>query len=237
MRFVKYVLCVCVCCASYAGVREELFWRAGTLYAQKDFSQALDLYQAMEPKSEAIWHNIGACHAALGNDLQAIVSWRQAQVCAAPAKYDELERKIRALYQKMEKPAYADAFYVRRLVARILMRLPLFAAQLLFLAWLFFMACGRLRTRGQLLFGVCVALGLGFLLLMKYSSGVARYAVVMHEHTVLCAGPGDQYQALGEAPLGALCRVKSEEDTWMYVDAHDFRGWCRRAALTQINGV
>lgn len=233
MQIKKVLLLLCLTWRCYAGIKEELFWRAGNLYAQKKYEEAYALYQSLTPKSEAIWHNMGACKSMLGDQITALVCWRNAQRGATTAQYDKLEGYI---HEANEQLKMVPEFYWRRVFERILWRYPLLLFQCLFLIWLFVLSLVTFKNRYQKMGALFLAFVLGFLVYIKYSNETTYYVMVIHDNAMLLAGPGDQYQVIDHMNKGTERVIKQRDASWLKVYGQGKCGWCRQDDVAFITG-
>ncbi len=213
----------------YAQNAQELFLRGNKAHEQKQWNDALSLYNTIEKKGRAVWYNMGNCFYRLGKFSQAIVCWKRAACGASLIEYDDSMMNIAAAYEKLGNPKEDSLFIAFERWANVLPTLPL---QVLFLlCWYALWIIGMVGYRRRILF-YSVMFGLSFLviilgniLLTKYYAQKYEKGIVVNNTSQLLAGPHEGYHTIGNVPLADELLVYEKRPGWYKVAGHNAQGW------------
>lgn len=216
---------------------EELFLQANQLYKQKDYSNALMLYNKISQKGSAVLCNIGNCYFHQDDYPQALVYWLRAQKIASFSEYNEIEKNKEIVFKKIGKQepqsflASSKAF-----LDTIASFIPLLLLQLLFLL----IFCGialyhwkRSNRNKKIIshFLWCWLFLLGILLNIEYKKTHTQYGIITHNNISLFTGPHKDFSVVG--PLGYTNQVVIQEqrDGWYKVKQGPLLGWVEAEAV------
>lgn len=211
------------------GVRdvEETFLRANKHYQEKQYKKAFELYNSIECKGCATWHNMGNCAFRLNKHVDSLVCWRKAQRSATVREFDELQKNIDAVYEILGRVPEGSA--VGRFIDNVLGRFSLFSLQLLFLiVWfsLFFVIwLTRRYKRGVLIALIPLNLLFGAATFMKYQSRWNLPAVVVKNSSTIFSGPDQNYHVMGTAHVADELKVIQTRGKWCKVRGNGLAGW------------
>lgn len=228
------------CFVLYAGNQEENFLRANKAYKEKEYKQALELYQSIRPKGPAIWENIGNCFYALGDYAQAIIAFKRAEF-GTLKQCKTIQQKINAVYHKLDYPIESNWLeYAYTYIKCMISGISLLSLQLLFLLlWFIFFFCiykGRqgkkYRMISALLFGVLVVIGV--MTLVKYKEHMQQIGIVLPKTTEVFAGPDKNFYQLGSLNRAQEINIQDERSGWYKIQYKKITGWVRADAIEKI---
>lgn len=236
----QMLICILIFSAGWliAGTMQESFLKANAAYNAGKVQDALTLYKSIEPKGQAVWHNMGNCYFKLGNYADAIVQWRRAQKYASWREVAILEQYIIQAY-RAQGASYDQSWQTRMhaLIIRGGALCSLFMLQLIFLClvWILFL-CGpgwfkKSRYALFVLLSVSTLL-IGVVGIVNYRVQEYPYGLVTKNVISVYAGPGRDFALLAEAKMLDTMRVYQKRDGWLKVrlDRSGY-GWIAEADL------
>lgn len=210
-----------------ASEAQALFIQANQNYAEQHYQKALELYQMIEHKGAAAWHNMGNCACRLKQPVEALVYWRKAQRGCDFSHYEELQKNIDGIYGQMGKqsPRSTGRKFVDKVVGRF-SALWYQVAFLLFWALLLVLLWWKKRYRKGVFFLVLpITMLLGAIVIEKYRSHNMTCALVVQPSAPLFAGPDAHYQQVGAIALADEVHVVDARGDWCKVEAGGLAGW------------
>ncbi len=222
-------------CGCKAGASEELFLQAAHAYKNKDYEQAQNLYEKIEPKNAAVFYNLGNCAYKRDNFAQAYICWKKAERTASGVARRHIQRNIQECAEHLEhRENSTGVAKVATRVYTMLSRIPSGIVQLLFLVlWYCLWLVGLLRkTKRTVVVGLLMgAVGSGVLVAMKYYVDNSCYGLVSREGIHLYAGPNERFHELGDLAQLAMVSVKQKERDWYKITHASRTGWIPADAL------
>ena len=219
---------------------EETFLQANNCYKQKDFSGARTLYEKINKKGVATWYNLGNTQYELGESVQALVCWRNAQRHVyAEHDLEDIAYNIGVVEGELGK-ATPPHGWLYDFLARLIALRSLFAFQLLFLAcwyalFVFVMRSKRSRMHTTAMVLLLLVNGVsGSVLFMKYRTHTQKKAIILAANTPLFIGPNDQYHKVGVLSRADEVSIQDEHEEWCKVCCKDTVGWVQRGALATV---
>jgi tetratricopeptide (TPR) repeat protein len=237
MKWLWLIMVFCTT-AMYAQQDEELFLQANIAYKHQAFKEALNRYDHMMHKGEAVWQNMGNCAYQLARYDQALLYWRRAQKFAYAANYYILENNIRTLYQQhdLEMPYSFFERYVHAL-AVILRYIPCIIWQLVFILCLSILGILFLIMKRKKLIFICLLL-MYFLisigLIAYYYAANRRIGIVRDEHAKLYTGKDTRFKEIKNLSHGQELVIMKESDDWLKVHDATTVGWIPRTAVELV---
>jgi tetratricopeptide (TPR) repeat protein len=218
-----------------AGTLEEKFLQANAAYREGNVKQALELYDAIEPKGPAVNYNIGSCYFRLGDYVKAIVFWTRSQKSASWKDFSKLDSALDRAYTLLAIPREISLLSrTEHFLRRMCSLCSLFVMQILFLACWFALCwyMPLLYTRKKYIMMsllAIVVMVLGLLVYIKHSSSV-DYALVSKNSISVYAGPGRDYAALTQAKMLDPVRIIERRDGW-------YKVYIRRVGYGWVDGA
>ena len=225
----KYFFVSLVCFATMTCLArdvEETFLQANRCYQNKKIEKALDLYNSIEHKGSATWHNMGNCAFKLNKYVDALVYWRRAQRNATTKELDDIRKNIDVVGQILGRSIEQSSFW--NFVDGILNRFSLFAFQLFFLfAWfgLFVGFWFFKKKRFLLVILLPINLLFGTATVLKHRAQSNPPAIIKESSASLFAGPDKNYHVVGNLNLADEVRVVEQRQDWCKVKADCLVGW------------
>ena len=225
---------------------QERFDRAGRLYEEGRYSEALNVYSALESgmKNWKIYYNMGNCHYKLRQFLDAKVCYLKAR------KYRPLqpaiERNIRIVNREFkdalpaEKPDFVSRTLERLETAVTLDATFLTMFLLILILNLFLFLFLKKGGKKMILYGLSFSLILcllvaGYLLNRISRQGETKTAVIAEENSPLRSGPGEGNTVLFKVNPGLEVRIIDGSRNWYQVSAsQQIAGWIEESRLKLI---
>lgn len=215
---------------------QEIFLRANKLYENKEYKQALELYEQLENKGAAVWHNMGNCSYCLKQNAQALVYWHRAQKNAPKsivASAQQAIKKVNALLELDNKDTITER------VERSVKHIPTIALQFLFLmSWCVLMAliiwsyCSK--TYRLLLLALLNVVLIGSLNYKKYTLEDSISAIVCADEACLRVGPGTEYPVIASLKKGTEIKIHNKQKDWCKVRFENLTGWAEHNEAVSI---
>lgn len=225
----KMIVACILLVGTLSGARdvEETFLRANKYYQDKQYEEAFELYNSIECKGCATWHNMGNSAFRLNKHVDALVYWRKAQRDATAREFDELQKNIDTVYERLGRTPQGSA--AGRFIDNLLGRFSLLSLQLLFLVlwFLLFVVIWLTRRHKKTVLTVLIPLNLllGTATFMKYRSHWNPPAVVVKNSSTIFAGPDQNYHVMGTAHLADELKVIQRRGKWYKVRGNGLAGW------------
>lgn len=198
---------------------QALFKQGYDYYKQKEFSQALNCYNQMIHKNNAVLFNIGNCYYKLNQYGQALASWKAAQKNWGWSSMQELEENICQAKKKLqidqEKNSRIKAFCLALgdSIALGIRRTPLLWFQIFaIISWIFlfgFVTMTRRKKKRGIIVPIFAFLALtAGLLGLKYGQHAQLKAIIVVEQASVRTGPGQDFQLLTTLQEGREMSIK-----------------------------
>jgi hypothetical protein len=224
MFFTLLLLTILVCGAdSMVASDYDGFQKAGMLYDEAQYQEALEQYYAIKERGPAVWHNMGHCFYKLQDDAQAMLCWWKADKNASWEQQEKNREWRNHVAQKYEHAGQ-----------KIKNEVPLLFLQILFLVfWFCLMALLRLlcAKRGSKRLTFCILfcmIGAVILLIAFISRRRSDNAcfVIIKDAAALKIGPGNFYHVSAQAKKAERAIAVSSYRDWCHVVLDDQRkGW------------
>ena len=209
---------------------QQICVQAKALYAKKEYTRALELYQSVEPKNSAIWYNIGNCLYKQGDHMNALVHWARASSGASSDLRDDIACNIMRVHEKIGTTESSQASSLQD-VNTVFTKIPLVIVQLLFLLiWFlsifYFIKNGRRGKNYRFVLG-CMYIALVMvagMITVNYVGSNKRIALVMKD-APLFAGPNEHYNRMAVLQKAACVGVAHMRDGWAKIEYQNQVGW------------
>lgn len=229
------LLCIFVHLVSFSFVLcsdNELFVSGNTLYAERDFTRALEQYQQIAKKESSVWYNMGNCHYKQNQELKAYACWQRALRQGSGANFDACITHCALVEQKLGMPTTSPWWYLLWYKPSVLVM------QLLFLFFwyilLFYGAEIVIKKRYYLFsFLLLCSVVIGSWLIVKYTMDVGKKGFIQ-ETTACYVGPSEKYFAQATLHPTESVSVCQEADQWLKVKTATGKGWIKKEALLII---
>lgn len=214
----------------FAGLQEEQFLQAHTLYRASEFQKALEIFELIEPKTSAVWYNIGNCIYHCGDEARAYICWMKAQRHAPGYLKKCIEKNLTTCLKKLGKEQKQSllAGFVPS-VYTMLAKIPRGVLQVLFLAiWysiLFLVFVQRKRIYKYCYISGVILMGAGLLVIMHYYETNLVEGIICKKEVPLYAGPDSRYDKIGQVNLLDTMRVYQQLESWCKVGDQSCVGW------------
>ncbi|BDC34842.1 hypothetical protein Noda2021_08000 [Candidatus Dependentiae bacterium Noda2021] len=232
----KLIMVVSIISGSLYANSQELFLRANKLYETKNYHQALELYEQIENKGAAVWHNMGNCSYCLQQNAQALLYWRRAQKNAPKAIVDSAQQAIEKVNTLLEINAQDSS---KERIERSIKNIPLILLQLLFLlSWCVLMGlfiwsyCSK--TYRLLILALFNVILVGSLNYKKYTLDDSLSAIVCADEACVRVGPGTEYPVIASLKKGTELKIHNKQKEWCKVRFENLTGWAEHNEAVSI---
>lgn len=228
MRMVILFVCM-MSIALNANDAPKLFEKGCALYQENKFQQALDTWITINPKSSEVWFNLGSAAYHANKKIEAVVYWLRAKHSGALFYAQETMRElgiVDAFTKTWHQPwvTHISLLYWQVLVLLMLCIIGLLGARLA-------------RKRRWYMLGGLVAvllMAVAGLCISYYDAWYPR-ALVVKEQVSYYAGPDEQFEALGQLPMGSVVKVIGHSHGWYKVRYLTHHGWAVRTTMALLN--
>jgi tetratricopeptide (TPR) repeat protein len=208
---------------------QELFLQANQWYEKKEYQKAAEFYEKIPKKSAAVWYNLGNCAYKNGNDLQALLYWQRAQKLGDSKTRNQSSYNISVITKKLSIPESNN----------IVQKLPPLPLQILFFCTFgVFLVINRklwLAKRFAMLLGMgLLVIGTGALTFAVYRVHTTAHGLIMHDESILYAGPDVHYHEIVQIPKGNQVIVKNKKNGWIKVSWSGQTGWMENSNIELI---
>ncbi len=237
MNRIMFFICS-ICMASLCSARdfEETFLQANRYYQNKEYQKALDLYDSIDRKGVATWHNMGNCAFKLNRHLDALTCWKRARKTATAKEQQELDRNIETAYEVLGKEVDNISFWL--FFRRLLDRCSLFFLQLLFLSFWFilFGVLWFFKRYKRVFLATLIPINIlcGLTLIAKYRLQKYPVALVKKTSASLFAGPDQNYHVISKVKLADEFSITERCGSWCKVRGSSLSGWILADTLVEI---
>jgi len=213
---------------------QEIFLRGNKAYQTGAYEDALQWYEQITTKGDAVWHNMGNCCYHLNRFVDARVYWERAQKRAAHTDYCTLQTQLAVLDAQLgdtEQTPQTWIFWIRSHTASY----SLLMIQLLTLAVWFFLCMAVIKRMHWITLLVLLALSVfGIWLsidMQRQRSG--NYAVTMVE-TPLYVGPNNSYHQQGVITQAQTVMITDAREGWYKIAYKGLAGWVQADTLINV---
>jgi tetratricopeptide (TPR) repeat protein len=206
--------------------QEELFLKANKRYEQRRYEDARCLYEMVEPKGSAVWHNLGNCFYYEQRYIEALCAWRKAFRGSTWRDKMILQEQIKNLCYEQ---GWSDKQHRYQLSSAhcLVHTFPWFFWQILFLCFwigLLSMYGWSPRRNGFRLFL------LGLVLLLSSSAfywcyQAQRPRLFVTTKGLLYVGPNAEFHHRGQLEEGDEVILLEERPGWVKVATPTAQGW------------
>jgi len=189
------------------------------------------LYQTINPKGTAVWHNIGNCWYALHNYVQALIAFKRAEQYASFKECSVLQKNITAIQDKFNYSTEDNLWNRWRYIRWVTFGIPLLFLQLLVLLFWFGLFWHNRKRKHfiiSILFGCCVGL-LSLATIIQYQFRTQHFGIVLAQTT-----PDKQFNQIGKLCVAQEVRINDERKNWYKVQHQKITGWVWADAIEKI---
>ncbi len=199
------------------GTSLEKFLQANQYAMNCQWTEAANLYKEIEPKTDAIWYNLGVCSLEQGNLTEAIFTWLK--VC----RFSNSDLVIASLKQ-LERAAHEldlPQVALNKICKTSTNNFLLYQIVVLVLICLIVIFCvvrPDYRFKKALVWFL-ILLEIGIILGTYYFEQIyqRKYAVAQ-KLAELRVGPAKDYHVVNKLRPGQVLQIKVEQDVWCQVD-------------------
>lgn len=217
---------------------KELLLKANQLYKQKDYNNALIMYNKIKQKGSAVLCNVGNCYFHQNDYPQALVYWLRAQKNASFSEYNAIEKNKEILFKKIGKQQEPQSVIgsLQAFLDRIAFFIPLLLLQLLFLL----IFCGialciwKKSNRNKKTiyhFLWCSLFLVGILLNVEYKKTHTHYGIITRNNISLFAGPQKDFSIVGPLSYANQVAIQEKREGWYKVKYGSQLGWIEAEAI------
>ena len=230
----RYLLMLCAMICSmilYGTSNQELFLKGNKAYRAGAYQEALDHYEQIAQKGDAVWHNMGNCYAQLKRPVDACVCWQRAQQHAVYDDYCTLHTQIAAVDQESDTMNQSWLFWVRAHTASY----SLLIVQLITLLIWFSLFIAIKKRLHWFAIVTLMILSIFFIWLSidKQGQWCRNYAVASEEIPVY-VGPNMAYHQQGVVRPAHVVSITAEREGWYKIAYKELAGWVQADKLIKV---
>lgn len=213
-----------------AAHNHDAFQKAHKMYQEGSWKEALDTYNAIEPKGKGVWYNMGNCYYQLKEYPQAIVCWKRSLPGATSIECDDVACNIEHALEKCGAIKQSPSF-VYTILTAISSSLPHGVWQFLFLAaWytlFIFWFWGERYARRLLIMAVSffMSMCIGLLLFVSYQNSERTCGIILSKHSDILSGPHENFDVLDTLEQGEEVVIQEKRPSWYKVKSLRSSGW------------
>jgi len=218
-----------------SATNQEIFLRGNKAYQEGAYEDALQWYEQIAKKGDAIWHNMGNCCYHLNRFVDARVYWERAQQHAFYDDYCALQTQLAVLDVQLgdQEPQATPSwlYWIRSHTASY----SLLMVQLLTLAiWFLFCIALKKRAHWGILIPLCVLSLFGiWLSIDMHNRRSGNYAVSIEEAS-LYVGPNSSYHQQGIIPQAHTVTITGSREGWYKIAYKGLAGWVQADKLVTV---
>jgi hypothetical protein len=209
---------------------QEIFLRAQKLMEQREYKQAIDLYEILENKGEAVWVAMAQAAVFLHDYDHAYIYLLRAEKEASWFSVWGIEDSITSIKKQLGLPTQKSLFeWVWSACVLVSRMMPLWIWQTLFLCILYILIFMMYMSYGRL-YKVFFAFLLGSVLvgiIARYYDQTRR-AVVFNDTVIVHAGMHEQFSKRATLKKFDIIALVRESSDWYYIE-HPVKGWIRKS--------
>ncbi len=233
LNIIFFVLIPFFCSANY----EEFFLQANAAYQQKEYKQALHLYEKIEPKSGIVLYNMGNCWYRIGDYVSALIYWRKAEnrgCVGLPIEHNcqKAAEKLRIEATHKNKILNACENWVQSYSIGLWQFLFLLSWYILLfgLCWV-----RSLRKKIWLLFLLLPQGVISSGLTLKVFLLSKERGIIKNEEALLFVGTDEQFSKRGKIARGQEVVIHEKRGAWCKVSRDHQSGWLKTDALEYVS--
>lgn len=212
--------------------QEEIYLKANRYYTQKDYDQAVQLYESIHNKGSAVFHNLGNCYWYLERYKDAYIAYTRALKDCAAIDYSILkEQKMQSYELWTGTKELSKSLYQKIMI--VIEFFTLFQWQIIFLLiWIILLFALRFLSSGtkkSLVIGLlCLVIGVLFFVLYYAYHNSNPQAVITSQTKMFVAPRADVY-ASQEVISGQKVFIMDLRKDWTKVDMNGIIGWVQNS--------
>lgn len=221
---------------------DQLFFqKAQNKFVQKEWQEALSIYQRIENKNSLVWQNIATCLFHQQQYPQALVATKRAFFGASFAQLHDLESLEKKIDEQLHIQASSDFYF---LLKKILHGIPLLVLQIIFLVILiqiFLMllrrwrwhdfTCQEKRLLKKLMIGLLVCMTLWYVKTLFFLNDKA---IVIKSDAMVYAGPDESFHDFEKLQPGIEVKIMKKQKNMYHIQTQTFSGWVNADVLEPI---
>lgn len=220
----------------YGASNQEIFLRGNKAYKEGAYQEALECYEQIPQKGNAVWHNMGNCYYQLQRPVDACVHWQRAQRYAGYDDYCTLNTQMALLdaediVDTTVKNQEGWLFWLRARTASY----SLLAIQLIaILFWFSLFIAMRVRAHWSAI--LLLLISSIFLVWVSIDMQTQRcrvYAVTIEEAPVY-VGPNLAYHQQGVVKHARSVILTDEREGWYKIAYKGLAGWVQADKLVKV---
>lgn len=223
-KFKYLILCLGFINNCLANNFQELFLQANQICKTGDYQKALDIYDHIESKGEAVWYNIGNCYFYQKDYVRAIWAWMQACKVGSGEILISSRSNIAVALDLLGIKNYEFGYFkINFLIWQLLILALMLLVLLLLLSY----------NANNKIWGVSIFLLAAMIFGINFWYVKERklvYAVVQ-DSANLVAGPANGYHVLDKIVPGQILKIIRSEADWCYIDHGGVKGWIAKSNL------
>ena len=200
---------------------QESFLHANEYYKNKNYDEALRLYQKIPNKTAAVWYNMGNCSYKKSDYAHALLYWQRARSLANQGLCKAIDYNCAQAYKKINMQPLPSSIFPH--IPPLLLQIAFLAFFILFLSTYFF-----LLKKKKLLVAIIANITLAFLGILNYASyskSIQTKGFVITPVANLYAGPDTHYGQKGTITMGNTLPVLDKKNKWLKVANGKEIGW------------
>lgn len=219
-----------------AASHEELFLQGNSNFLKGNFKAARNYYEQIEPKSSAVWHNLGNCYFNESNKLKALISWKRAE---KGASFSQLKKLLEAENRVAEQMHFSHSSATMLKFKQLLTGIPFIFLQLILLLLLLLLLCLWYRcfkkskiylhllqcNKKYALMLIAGILALLLIIATKEKYLHKKEAVVTQDKAAVYIGPEVTFSQKTVLPLGCIVQVLEKKENMIKVRFSQGSGW------------
>jgi tetratricopeptide (TPR) repeat protein len=233
-RLAMIFLLMSTSCA-HAMSNQEIFLRGNKEYQSGAYQDALEWYEQIAHKGDAVWHNMGNCCYHLNRFVDARVYWERARKHASYDDYCTLQTQLAALDAQLEdeelvQPA-AWILWIRSHTASY----SLIMIQIITLIFWFVFCIAAIKRMHWLPLLILLAISVfGIWLSMDMQRQRSGNYAVTAEEIPLYVGPNSSYDQQGVIKQAHTVSITDKRDGWYKIAYKGLAGWVQADKLVSV---
>jgi hypothetical protein len=208
--------------------QEEIFLKANELYRQKQYMHAVVLYNSINNKGPAVWHNVGNCCWYVKQYKDAFIAYNKALKNASLADIHFLENKKKESYKHWTGHELIGKSWKERVVAQTALFTLLQWQIICIILWsIGIVSLYRWRNKKwykkYVILCVFVLLGIFFIMRCAYTNDQLQGLIVTN--TKLFIAPRNDVYAIKELLPADRIVIINAHTEWVKVKAQGVVGW------------
>ncbi len=230
-QYLFYVM-LAAALSCHADRQQEDFLQAQHLADNKQYKEAIVLYDTMVKPGFLVWYNKGVCYYQLQNYLEAYIAFKKAEKHADKNNYRVIEKALSETAQKGGfeiRTSWKETLYISRYYVPIYLIQLFFLLTLCLSIWFLLYRSFSWKICMLLMFCMIQAFYVGFIWYMQ-----TKQVAIIIVPAAVYAGPGKEYQPYTSFLVGSLVNVDKKEKSWYKIKASQGTGWVEETAVNMI---